>query len=414
MVDRQQGLVFSQEAAVTAHLSRLAGDDHLLQRDLDFDPTADKAGIGRIVVALHPQVMVTGKTGGKPQRRVGQHRREGHHRSPIFEDRLRRPLPGGAVDPLVGPSEPSRQLTVEIGDILKGTSRQEAGLQIAVGPFNHPFGFGVVRTNQHRSHPQAAAEGLELGGQLLTSSPDPADAALLIPHRLAGHRSELGDDRQHPRQHVVGSAGRDHQPTDQPGESGDSHHRPQLGRLSEPDRDQNIGLPKVELGQLPGLIARPLRRVGRSIERTQLRHPIPQHRNPPIPADPFGDHRGRHLREVGEQLTDLGFERIDDRAPRPPHIARRHIGTQRLPHRVTRHPQPFGDSPRSQLLGPMQPTDLSPILHLDQSPILLAVRGQDRTPDAVSGGPGRQKGQNSTGDKGPVLGRWRQPPTGRS
>ena len=58
--------------------------------------------------------------------------------------------------------------------------------------------------------------------------------------------------------------------------------------------------------------------------------------------------------------------------PYLPFIARRTIGAQRRPHRVTRHAQPSADRLDPHPLRPMQPTDLSPIIHVDHSPCLLA------------------------------------------
>ena len=63
---------------------------------------------------------------------------------------------------------------------------------------------------------------------------------------------------------------------------------------------------------------------------------------------------------------------VDDRPRRRPLIARRPLRPQRRPHRVARHTQPAGDRLDPHPLRPMQPTDLSPLVHVDHSPCLLA------------------------------------------
>ena len=61
-------------------------------------------------------------------------------------------------------------------------------------------------------------------------------------------------------------------------------------------------------------------------------------------------------------------------------IARRLIRAQRLTHRVAGHTQPAHDRLDAHPLGPMQPTDLGPLLHVDHSPNPLTQSRQGTSP----------------------------------
>ena len=54
--------------------------------------------------------------------------------------------------------------------------------------------------------------------------------------------------------------------------------------LAEPDRQRDRREPQVALGDLPGHIGRPRRRVRRQIHRPQLAHPVLEHRHRPAPS----------------------------------------------------------------------------------------------------------------------------------
>jgi hypothetical protein len=81
------------------------------------------------------------------------------------------------------------------------------------------------------------------------------------------------------------------------------------------------------------------------------------------PADPLGDHRGRHRRRLLQQLTNPWLHRIHHRPPHRPRIRRRAIAGQRPPDSVPRDPQPPRDRLDRHPLRPVQPSDLSPVLH---------------------------------------------------
>ena len=59
-------------------------------------------------------------------------------------------------------------------------------------------------------------------------------------------------------------------------------------------------------------------------------------------------------------------------------------------HRVARHAQPTNDLLDRQALGPMQPTDLGPILHVDHPPSSWPRSSQGSSSNTISGGPDRK------------------------
>jgi hypothetical protein len=103
-------------------------------------------------------------------------------------------------------SQPCHELPVEVGDVVKAAAGQEAGLEVAVGPFDEPFGFRISRCAQFHGHPVAATERLELIGQPLLTAAPAADACLLVPHPLPWHRPELHQHLTHPAEDIGGGA----------------------------------------------------------------------------------------------------------------------------------------------------------------------------------------------------------------
>ena len=144
-------------------------------------------------------------------------------------------------------------------------------------------------------------------------------------------------------------------------------HR-QHRRLAVPDRDVVVGEPQVPLAQLARLVLGAPERLRHLIRRAQLGHPLAQHRDPPRPADPLGDHRRRHVRRHRQQPADRRLERVDRRTRPLPLIPRRHLGPQRRPHRVASHTQLADDGLHAHPLSPVQPSDLCPFLHVDHVP----------------------------------------------
>jgi hypothetical protein len=132
-------------------------------------------------------------------------------------------------------------------------------------------------------------------------------------------------------------------------------HRQLLRRpgLAAADRQRDRREPQIELGDLAGHIRRPGRRIRRQIDRPQLGHPRLEHGHRPGPADPLGDHRGRHRRERLQQLPDPRLDLIDDRRLPDPLVLRWPVGLQRRPHGVPGDAQHPGDLLDRDAFGPM-------------------------------------------------------------
>lgn len=152
--------------------------------------------------------------------------------------------------------------------------------------------------------------------------------------------------------------------------------------------------------------AAPVRRPG---QRAQLPHPLVQNGHPPFPADPVGDHRGRHRRELCQQLTDPRLDRVDHRTGTSMLMLRWRLRAQRRTHRVPSDPQPPGDRPDAQPLGPIEPADLRPILHVNHPPSSPALNAQGNEIQHDKWWTRQTGGQFSSVDKGSVFTRWRQP-----
>ena len=107
------------------------------------------------------------------------------------------------MDPLVRSlPQPRRELPVEVGDTVEAAARQEARLEVAVGPLDQTLGFRVGRGAQLDGDAVATAERLELVRQALPAGAPAADARLLVPHPQAWHPTELAEHLPHPAQHV--------------------------------------------------------------------------------------------------------------------------------------------------------------------------------------------------------------------
>ena len=182
----------------------------------------------------------------------------------------------------------------------------------------------------------------------------------MVPHRPAGHGAELAQHLEVAAEDVVGLAGRDHPPADEATEGGHADEDPELVRVPETHGDLHVGLPQVELAELARAIGRALTRVGGHEQRAELGHPVAQHRHGVAPPHPLGDHGGRHVRELPQQLQDRRLHRVDHRARWCTLVARWLVGAHRRSHRVARQAQPAGDGLDAQALGSMEPTNLGP------------------------------------------------------
>jgi hypothetical protein len=248
---------------------------------------------------------------------------------------------------------------------------------------------------------QHATEPLRLLSQHCGSPAALADRAFPIPHQHPRHRPKPGEELPPTGEQVLRRS-RGQQPRTQPaGIAGhhDQHRQPRRrAGLAEPDRQRDGWEPQITLGHLPSRIQGARGRVRRQIHRPQLPDPILEHRQRPGPADPLGDHRGRHRRPRLEQLSDARLDRIHDRpATHPPLIPRRPISGQRPLHGVLRDPHHPRDRLDRHPLSPVQPADLGPILH-----------AQHLAPSPARLEPGSARGQLSSVVWGSVFTRRRQ------
>ena len=184
-----------------------------------------------------------------------------------------------------------------------------------MGPLDDTFGFRIARGAQLDGDTERAAERLELIGQPLPALTPLADAALLVPHEQAGHGAERGEHLQHAAQHVVRRPGRHHPAGMQAGEAGHAVDDPQLGGLTEPDRDLHVGLPQIPLGELARPIARALHRIRRHEQRTQLAHPLGSGSSSRAPSRPA--RRSPSSASSGTRQATHGSPRPRRRPPSP-------------------------------------------------------------------------------------------------
>ena len=136
-----------------------------------------------------------------------------------------------------------------------------------------------------------------------------------------------------------------------------------------------------------------------------------QDRHPALPADPLGDHRRRHLRELAQQLPDLPAPPRRPPTPSPPAhsaAARPNAAPSRTVLRAT--PKPASDRLDPHPLSPMQPTDLGPVLHADHPPHPLARIAPGFESQHFQWWTRPRGGQISTGDRGSVFSRRRHTP----
>jgi len=180
----------------------------------------------------------------------------------------------------------------------------------------------------------------------------------------------------HPGQDVPGLAGRDHHRVRHPRVPARhrQHRQHQLpARLTAgPNRDRDRREPQIALSELAGGVLHPIGRVGREEQRSQLTHPVLEDGQRTRPADPLGDHRRRHSRELGQQRPDLRLDRIHERPARPTLARGRRVRPQRRPHRVPCQSQPASDLLDRHALGAVQSTNLSPLFQPDHPSSLKA------------------------------------------
>ena len=159
----------------------------------------------------------------------------------------------------------------------------------------------------------------------------------------------------------------------EPGEPAHPGDHPQLGAWPNPTGIATSGCHRSHWASSPGKIGRALARIRRHEQRAQLGHPVLAGSVEPCSQPIRSAITVAGIAGNSRNNSDhLRLHRVDHRALRRPLIARRPSDPQRRPHRVPGHPKPTGDRLDPHPLGPMQPTDLRPLLHVDHPPCLLA------------------------------------------
>ena len=362
--------VAGQHPLVAGHHLGAEGDGERASSTTHVHPPADRFGVHRVVVGLVAHPVVGGQAQVVMPVHVGQQRRQRHHGRQVLVDALRRPAPQPRVDPHVGLGlQPVAQLGVEVVTPGEAPAGHEARLQIAVGPFHDPFAFGVALGQHDRAHAQRPLQTQVVMGVDQLPAPAHRDGRLAVIDTHAGHRPQLDQQTEMAAEHVGRLLGADHAGQDPARVARHPDEHRQHRRLAVSHRDRIVGEPQVPLAELAGLVLGAAERLGHLIGRPQLGHPLAQHRDPPGPADPLGDHRRRHVRRHRQQPTDGRLELVH-RRPRPlALVVRRRIGTQRRPHRVASHTEPADDRLHAHPLSQVQPSDLCPLLHVDQVPL---------------------------------------------
>jgi hypothetical protein len=143
----------------------------------------------------------------------------------------------------------------------------------------------------------------------------------------------------------------------------DHQHRQQHGRAVF-ERDLPRREPQITLRRIPGSPTEPVRRVDRTVLRSEPPHVLPEPRDRPRPLDAFRDHRRRHLRMLRQQRPHSRLERREGRRLRRPHILRRSLRSQRPINRRPADTQLPRDLPLRNTLRD-QPPDQRPIFHRD-------------------------------------------------
>jgi hypothetical protein len=164
--------------------------------------------------------------------------------------------------------------------------------------------------------------------------------------------------------------------------------------------------PQITIGLLTGQDGFPLKVSAFEGNRAETKTMLPvirefmaAHRLPP---DPLRDHRRGHRRVRLQKLPDPRLEPVHRRPRRLPLVPRRAVASQSRPHRVPRDPQRPRDRLDRHRLRPVQPADLSPVLHCEHPLSPLAHHRASDSPEGVTFQP-PLKGQFSTVADSPVV-----------
>ena len=132
-----------------------------------------------------------------------------------------------------------------------------------------------------------------------------------------GTRPSCCDQLPRPQQQILGLAGRQHPPGDEPRVRRDDHqHRQQRASTRPRAGSASAGTTDRTAPHRPA--ARPAGPPDRSaMLRPQPADVVPEPRDRPGPADPLRDHRRRHVRMLRQQRPHPRLERRERRRHRP-------------------------------------------------------------------------------------------------
>ena len=355
----------AQHRLVVGHDLLVAGDHDPVRGGDDVDEPADRARVDRVVVAVDPHVVVAGQPdpvrSARPSGATGgsvDHRR----RRSVASAR-----PGGPdraqVRVLAVPVSQSWIWALKSnGEVNVRPGRNEVSkypLRRSTSPLNSGSrgGASLIRTPSVPAN--AAASTLELARSRRSRTPGPTPACAGQPphppissHIPARMSPALRDGiitasvtREYP--HVIASTGntrscpRGAAPGSAPAGTTDRTARPRPARTP------------------PGRPGRAARYNGRSCRTRSLRivNDCVQPIRSAITVAGIRGNSASNARICGSTASTTD--------PRGARSRRRRIRPQRRPHRVPRQPQPPSDLLDRHTLRPVQPTDLSPVLHRD-------------------------------------------------
>ena len=185
-----------------------------------------------------------------------------------------------------------------------------------------------------------------------------------------------------PAEHVGGLLRADHAREDPARVAGHADEHRQHGGLAVADGNLVVGEPQVPLAQLARLVLGAPEGLRHLIGRAELGDALTKHGDPTRPADALGHDRRRHVRRHRQEPPDRRLEGVHRRAATLTLVLRCVLGAKCRPHGVARHAEPADDRLDAHPLGPVQPSDLCPFLHVDHipSPGRAAVGGPGSSP----------------------------------
>jgi hypothetical protein len=314
------------------------------------------------------------------------------------------------MDTAVSSPQPRGELGVEVLRAREPPARQEAGLEILVGPLDQALGLGVAGLAHDDAHGEGSPETLERRSERCPAVVAAHQRRLVVIDTLAGHAAEVEQTGEVARQDVMGFARGDHAGHDRARVARHPDDHRQGRQLSLAERNPHRREPQIPLGELAGSILGALTRVSWHEQRPQFAHPVLQDRHRTVPANALSDHRRRHARKLLQQLPDRRLPPVDSRRSRLAVEHWRPVRAQRHAHRVASNAQPPRDLLDRQSFSPVQPSDLSQVLHVEHFLPPQPQVGPGSVDPHVEWWTQKKKGQKCAVDKGSVFSRRRQAP----